>query len=253
MRYQAHSPASRRFARLRTALTLPFLCLFVPSCGPGDSDYFPLTPDWSWAYRVTSDIRNISKTTSHMLVTNGKPITVDGQHTTPRMYQDGHVFYYASEDDGILLIADRPAWKQAAPAQPEQWVLKYPLTVGASWPVQSKTHLLRRQLFGPTAVASVPVVSPIDITYTVEALDAAVRVPAGTYHNCLRLKGEGKGVVNMGERIGEVDVTIETTQWFAPGIGLVKIERKEDTGPESSAAGSMTVELDAIDKGSWFH
>ena len=232
---------------------MPLLSFFLVSCGPGDSDYFPLTPDWSWAYRVTSDISNVSKTTGHMLVMNGKPITVDGQPATPRMYQDGHVFYYVSDDDGILLVADRAAWQQAAPAQPDQWVLKYPLTVGASWPVQSQTHLLRRQLFGPTAVASVPVVAPIDITYTVEALDDVVRVPAGTYRNCLRLKGRGKGVANMGERVGEVEVTIETTQWFAPGVGLVKIQRAEDTGSESSAAGSMTVELDAIDTVSWFN
>jgi len=252
MRHKPHGPATKRWGRLPAALVLSFLPVVFASCGPTGSDYFPLTPGWSWTYRITSDIRNVSKTSGHMLVVNGKPITVDGQEATPRMYQDGHVFYYATQDDGVILIADRPAWHVAAPAQPEQWVFKYPLAVGTTWPVDSETHLLRRQLFGPTAVVSVPVVAPISITYTVDALDDVVKVPAGTFRNCLRLSGHGEGVVYMGERIGEVNVTIETTQWFAPGVGLVKIERMEDSRPESPAAGSMTVELEAIDTGSWF-
>ena len=224
----------------------------LTSCGPSDSDYFPLTPGWSWSYRVTSDIRNVGKSLSHMMVVNGKPLTVDGQRATPRMYQDGHIFYYASDDDGVLLIADRPAWQNAAPAEPDQWVLKYPLDAGTSWAVASKTHLLHRQLFSPTAVLSVPVVAPIALTYTIEATNDTVRVAAGTYRNCLRLKGTGEGVVDMGDRIGEVDVTVETTQWFAPGVGLVKIERAESSGPESPAGGTMTVELDEVDTGTWF-
>lgn len=230
------------------------LPLVLGSCGPGEeSDYFPLTPGWSWNYRVISDIRNVGKLRGHTLVANGETITVDGEKTTPRMYQDGHVFYYASREDGILLVAERPAWHDAKPVQPDQWVIKYPLAIGSSWPVWSETHLLRRQLFGPTAVVSVPVVAPIEITYTVEAMDDTVKVRAGTFRNCLRLKGRGEALVDMGERIGEVKFFVDTTQWFAPGVGLVKVLREEDSRPESPAAGTMTVELDSIDTRSWFN
>lgn len=227
---------------------------FLGSCGPADdSDYFPLESGWSWTYRVISDIRNVGKSRAHSLVVNGKTVTVDGENTTPRMYQDGHVFYYAHRDEGILLVADRPAWQQAEPAQPGQWVIKYPLTVGDSWEVWSETHLLRRQVFSPTAVVSVPVVAPIQVTYTVEALDDTVEVPAGRFRNCLRLKGRGEAAVNMGERIGEVAIFVDTTQWFAPGVGLVKAVREEDSRPESPAAGTLTLELESVDRGSWFN
>lgn len=253
MGQSSHRRESNRRPLAGGAFLLALLSFVLASCGPGDEpDYFPLTPGWSWNYRVTSDIRNVGKFRGHTVVINGKTITVDGEETTPRMYQDGHVFYYGIRDEGIILVADRPAWHNAEPAQPDQWVIRNPVAVGTSWPVWSKTHLLRRQLFSPTAVVSVPVVAPIEISYAIESLDATVTVPAGTFHNCLRLKGRGETVVDMGERIGQVEIFVDTTQWFAPGIGLVKIMREEDSRPESPAAGVITVELESIDTGSWF-
>ena len=255
-KYMEQHPYRRARIRWRLAVCalLPVLPLFLGSCGDSsERDYFPLAPGWSWNYGVISDIRNVGKFHGHNLVANGTTVTVDGEKTTPRMYQDGHVFYYASRDEGILLVAERPAWQDAKPVQPDQWVIKYPLAIGTSWPVWSETRLLRRQVFSPTAVVSVPVVAPIEINYTVEAVNDTVKVRAGTFHDCLRIKGHGEAVVDMGVRVGEVEIIIDTTQWFAPGVGLVKVIRQEDSRPESPAAGVMTVELESIDTGSWFN
>jgi hypothetical protein len=68
----------------------------------------------------------------------------------------------------------------------------------------------------------------------------------------LRIHGTASAVRDLGERIGEKEVTVDVVEWFAPGVGMVKMVRQEDSHPESYSAGIMTVELEALDKGSWF-
>lgn len=235
------------------AYALATVLLVLAGCrGGNQTAYFPLDPGMNWHYRVTSEIKNLGKEHSEMLVANRGTMTVDGQKVAPRMYQDGHIYYYVAQDDGILLVADRALGQETKPAQPDQFALKYPLDTGTSWPVHSQTYLLRRQIFSPTAVIMVPITAPIDITYSIEGKTDTVKVPAGVFHDCLRLHGTASAVRDLGERIGDAEVKIDTTEWFAPGVGLVKMVRSEDSHPESPASGTMTIELERMDKKSWF-
>ena len=262
MRYQMTQPAAGPLPRLRfrcgraTGAILLFLALLAGSgCRPGSdrSDYFPLDAGWSWRYRVTSEIKNLGKEHAETLVANRGTIAVDDRKVVPRMYQDGHRYYYAAQDDGVLLVADRAVGEEARPAQPDQFVLKYPLDPGTSWSVESQTYLLRRQIFSPTAVIMVPIRAPISMTYTIEGKDDVVRVPAGTFRNCLRIHGTATAMRDLGERIGEAEVNVDVIEWFAPGVGFIKMVRKEETRPESHAGGSMTIELQSLNKRSWFN
>lgn len=239
---------------VRSVLLSIALALVVSACRPGgqNANYFPLDSGWSWQYRVTFDIKNVGKETTAIVVANSSPLTEDNQKVFPRIYQDGHRYDYVFRDNGILLVSDRASDNQIRPAEAEQYVLKYPLAAGTSWPVASQTYLLRRQIFSPTAVIMVPITVPIDVAYTVEATDDIVRVPAGVFRNCIRIRGTAASVRDLGERIGDAEVRVDATEWFAPGVGLVKMVRKEDSRPESPASGSMAIELQRLDKRSWF-
>lgn len=231
------------------------LALVISACHAGgqNANYFPLDSGWSWQYRVTLDIKNVGKETTAIVVANSSPLTESNQKVFPRIYQDGHRYDYISQEDGILLVSDRVSGNQVRPAEAKQYVIKYPLAAGTSWPVASRTYLLRRQIFSPTAVIMVPITVPIEVTYTIEATDDVVRVPAGVFRNCLRIRGTAASVRDLGERIGDAEVRVDATEWFAPGVGLVKMVRKEDSRPESPASGSMAIELQRLDKGSWFN
>ena len=218
-----------------------------------DADYFPLDAGWSWHYRVVTEIRKLSKERTAMLVANRGAITVAGRQATPRIYQDGHRYYYAAEDDGIVLVAQQAPGDEAMLVPPDQYVIKFPIESGSSWPVASKTYLLRRQMFSPTAVIMIPITAPMKITFTVESKDDVVKVPAGTFRNCVRVHGVAKAVRDLGERVGDKELTIDVMEWFAPGVGLVKMVRHEDSHPESLSTGTMTVELENLDNGPWFN
>ena len=253
-RYTTRLPVRHWLTACGVLASAAFAFVLV-ACHPNGqiADYFPLDSGWSWQYRVTLDIKNVGKETTATVVANSSPLTESSQKVSPRIYQDGHRYDYVSQDNGILLVSDRASGNQVRPAEAGQYVLKYPLTAGTSWPVASQTYLLRRQIFSPTAVIMVPITVPIEVTYTIEATDDVVRVPAGVFRNCLRVRGTAASVRDLGERIGDAEVRVDATEWFAPGVGLVKMVRKEDSHPESPASGSMAIELQRLDKGSWFN
>jgi hypothetical protein len=236
---------------LVAALVLAATGLGLAACGKGESDYFPLRPGWTWEYRVTTDIQSVGQEVSKILVNDRPKTDLDGKNVVPRLAQDGRVYYYAALPEGVALVASRED-SETSPTPPGEFVLKYPLEKGAAWRVASHTHLLRRQEITQRGVKNVPVIVPIDLTYTVEALDDAVTVPAGTFRRCLRLHAEGTTRFDMGERIGPVILTVKSDEWFAPGVGLVKMMRAEDSIPESPVSGTMVRELTRLDKPGWF-
>jgi hypothetical protein len=226
------------------------LGLGLAACGDRESDYFPLRPGWTWEYRVATDIQSVGKQVSKTLVNDRPRTELDGKRVVPRIAQDGRVYYYAALAEGVALVATRED-RLISPAPPGEYVLKYPLEKGATWQVASRTHLLRRQVF-TRGVRNVIIDTPIDLTYTVEALDDTVTVPAGTFRRCLRLHAEGTRKVDLGGGIGQVVLTVTSDEWFAPGVGLVKLVRSEDSAPASPVNGTMVRELTRLDKPGWF-
>jgi len=69
---------------------------------------------------------------------------------------------------------------------------------------------------------------------TVESMSETACTPAGCFSNCLKLKTVimGDGVDKDGKRTPEIDVFVRGTRliWFAPGVGLVKLEYHHEEG-----------------------
>ena len=242
-----------RLGRAAAAIFVSLALLAGAGCRlGGGSGYFPLNANWTWRYTMVSEIKKIKKERTEMVVANLGATMLEDQKVVPRIYEDGHRYYYADHDDGIVLVADRSVGSKTAAEEPGQFVLKHPLEPGTTWPVSSQTYLLRRQIFSPTAVIMVPITVPIPMTYTIESKEDVVRVAAGTFRNCLRVHGKATATRNLGERIGDGEVVVDVVEWFAPGVGLIKMVRSEETRPDSIPTGTMTMELQSLNTGSWF-
>jgi hypothetical protein len=80
------------------------------------------------------------------------------------------------------------------------YILKFPLTKGASWKQEAEGFILQD---------------------TVESTDASVQVPAGTFNNCLLVKKLYFSPKNPSTLLQEA------TFWFAPDVGNVKVVIKQ--------------------------
>ena len=162
--------------------------------------------------------------TQRLIFSNGESLVVKGKRYYPRTGLSGHREYFRRTDGGILHVN---------PVSGKQYqVLKFPLKKGQTWQADSKIKVLEvTGTFTPTFRARI--INPVTLTYRIEDMDDTVSVAAGTFRHCLRVRSRGSLFAGktLQQFMGINDIDIDQTEWYAPGVGLVKTVRREFTTP----------------------
>jgi hypothetical protein len=197
------------------AALLLAVSLFTPGQGWGDElneAYFPLKEGMRWEYNVISD----QGATKKLLITNLAPREVNGTKVTPRKWElAGTTFIELMKKDetGIYRYAEQKS-EQAPPSliTPIECYLKFPITEGNSWNMAAKLGN-----------------STVNLSLTIESLSDEVKVPAGTFKDCLKIKEVGQN---------DAGTAVMGYEWYAPKVGVVKslvtIKKKSKEGTKSS-------------------
>jgi hypothetical protein len=177
--------------------------------------YFPLKPGATWVYQVQAD-----KGTRSITVTNLAPREVDGQTMTPRKWDSGGALKYyliARDDFGFYRYAELTSENEEPKAiSPRVYYLKSPVEDGNAWDITTKLGL-----------------EDLTVSLTIEGTNDEVKVPAGTYKNCVKIKHAGSGT---SREKSEVDLSLTAYEWYAPGVGLVKSLVTIKTTPKGQPA-----------------
>jgi len=188
---------------MRTTVMITVLTLALSLCmmGQGRCDelnesYFPLKQGMRWEYRVMS----AGGAPKKLIITNLAPQKVNGTEVTPRKWAlGGNTFFQLmkKDDTGIYRYAEQ-AGDKAPPKliTPMECHLKFPITMGDSWKLTTK--------LGD---------STLNLNLTIESVSEEVKVPAGTFQDCVEVKqvgGNDAGAEVMGY------------EWYAPKVGVVK-------------------------------
>lgn len=202
-----------RTTRTVAALLLS-LSLLTPGLGWGDelnASYFPLKEGRRWEYHVISD----QGATKKLLITNLAPREVSGTKVTPRKWElGGSTFIELMKQDetGTYRYAEQKG-EQAPPSliTPMECHLKFPIAEGSSWNMAAKLGN-----------------STVNISLTIESLSDEVKVPAGTFQDCVKIKQAGENDAGM---------SVMGYEWYAPKVGVVKslvtIRQKSKEGTKS--------------------
>jgi hypothetical protein len=181
-----------------TALILS-LSLLMPGKAPGDElneSFFPLKEGMQWEYRVMS----AGGTPKKLIITNLAPRKVNGTNVTPRKWDLGGTTFFQfmkKDETGIYRYAEQ-AGDKGPPTliTPIECHLKFPIALGTSWKLTTKVG-------GST----------LNLNLTIESVSDEVKVPAGTFQDCVEVKqvgGNDAGAEVMGY------------EWYAPKVGVVK-------------------------------
>ncbi|MGE0384899.1 MAG: hypothetical protein AB7Q97_09240 [Gammaproteobacteria bacterium] len=225
------------------ALVLAFACA---GCDRSASEaWFPLEAGRSWQYVATVTRKGEPRSGRHF-VTNTGAGTVLGVHALSRRVQGGDTESFRHVPDGIVRVATRRGQASAIRADPpHHYVLKLPPVPGAAWRLPSRLRLVESRTFAiEDRLAGRTLEFVLDLR--VAAVDQRVRVPYGSFENCVRVDGRGarKVLVNRGR--ATAGIRVRTSDWYARGIGLVKSVREESTASEFLASGSYSLELEAM-------
>ena len=196
------------------AALLLAVSLFTPGNGRCDElseSYFPLKEGMRWEYNVTSD----QSETKKLLITNLAPREVQGTKVTPRKWELGGTTFIElmkKDDSGIYRYAEQPG-ENAPPSliTPMECHLKFPVAQDNSWDMATKLGN-----------------STLSISLTIESVSDDVKVPAGTFKDCLKIKQVGEN---------DAGTAVMGYEWYAPKVGVVKsmvtIKQKTKEGTKS--------------------
>jgi hypothetical protein len=176
--------------------------------GASQDSYFPLKEGMTWDFQN----KVFDLTTKNQIVTgksikkNLAPVELEGTKVVPQVfsfYEPATVLkqettsFVAKDTAGLYVLARKSTNdKETMILAQRYYVLKFPLTKGASWKQEIEGFVLQD---------------------TVESTDASVQVPAGTFKNCLVVKKLYFSPQNP------KTILKETVLWFAPDVGNVKV------------------------------
>lgn len=216
----------------------------LPACqGPGH-ELFPLNPGTSWTYRTVTESGEAGEREESRLVLRAlEPETLpDGRRASHRRSEDGMDWWLLTDAGGIQRVASKsdsdPEIQIDAPGR---YVLKNPLSVGTEWRASTAAYLLKRPQQYPPELRHAH--RDITMSYRIEATDEVVETPAGHFSGCLRVEGRATLRLYIDPVNGWGDVPLETTEWYCPGPGLVKLRRVEPGRTSFLVGGRYLMEL----------
>jgi hypothetical protein len=179
--------------------------------GASPESYLPLKEGMVWEYQ-----NKFFDLKSHSQIGGGKAIKknlasmeLQGIRVVPQVfsfYQPDDTLkqetssFIAQDTAGFYVFARQGANDKGPKIVAEKYyILKFPLTKGASWKQEAEGFLLQD---------------------TIESTDASVQVPAGRFNNCLMVKKLFFSPKNPTTPLQEA------LFWFAPDVGNVKVDIK---------------------------
>lgn len=218
----------------------------LEDCGssrpPSEHAFFPLAAGSYWQYRIERTTMDGVSELRYAIYTVS-PDVGTGQGTAIRETMDGRRYYYALNADGVYRIGERPRRGGAVTYhQEKRLVLPHAPALAQRWRSTTTTSVLEST--GPPWETLFRINVPVEVEYRIESLSETVQTPAGRFTGCLLVSGRGTTNTDVGNTIGRTDIEVTSKEWFAPHIGLVRLERTERSTSDALNYGALRMELD---------
>ncbi len=222
-------------------LAIVCLCGFV-ACSKKDDSYFPLTSGYEWHYQVQATTMDGVVDQRLILHSVDKRVLDDQSYSVLRSLT-GLLYLYRWTEEGL-----QQEGYLKANGQKEEFIsdrillLPKQLESGNEWESVMKTRTLEHKWNSGEATVS-QMKAKVPVTNTIEKTDAVVITAAGRFSNCVKISSNGFAF-HSGDRYSERTVVeIKQSNWYAPGVGLVKSVLNETSSSQAFARGGWHMEL----------
>ncbi len=234
---------------MKTLYIMALCLVFLAGCDKQipETDYFPLQEGLQWHYKVTTSLTGQRSSTKEFQISNLGPASLKGEYegepVSIRHTSDGTDYYILQDDTGTYRIGKRTLIEYE-PRFDESLVRVIPnyedLETGRNWSSETKPYLLYST---PGYATNDPKNQRLNMSYELAATDEKITVTAGTFDNCIRIEGSSEISLYADPRLGTKTISITQTEWYAPGVGLIKLIRKEPLDLNMFKGGQIVFEL----------
>ena len=234
MTWMHPAPCNPRLLLVAASACLCVLC----GCVARGTDYFPLGTKQTWEYLITRKIKGETHQ-QKLIITNLPAVSKDdGAVYYPRRRLDDRVEWYERTANGVFLLnASGTVRSRMLPAD---------LKTGTHW--NEPTRIMFLEMTGAFSLAfKERAAATLSLDYVIEGMDDVVNVAAGHFEHCMRVHGTGSNFAgSLLETYLQIRfIKVEQTDWYAPGVGLVKRVRNEYTTP-ADFSNEYREELEAV-------
>lgn len=185
---------------------------------PSRTDYFPTHPGYQWEYDISRKTPILLEPVlQKSIVLNLKAETRAGVRRYPKRYANGGKRFFTKSATGV--------WHDGTGENGRAQLIAYPPEPGTEWSAPSRLYLfdLPKKLDEGRKLIS----RDLTLDYAIASRDETVEVPAGRFSDCLRI--DAVGFLDLPRRLmlGIKIIKVKQTEWYAPGVGLIKKTRQE--------------------------
>lgn len=232
-----------------------FTFAFITLSGCNDdiptTEYYPLQEGVAWDYQVITQLTGQQESVRSYSVENRGAADLTNEYADEPVHirhtSDGTDYYILQDDTGTYRVAQRTLIEYKPRFETDDIRILPNLAdieVGRSWSMETKPYALHR-----TSSSSLPdpAEQKVNMTFEIKSLTDTVSVPTGTFENCLRVEGSAILSLYVDPRVGYQDIEITQTEWYAPGVGLIKFVRDEPLDMPLFKGGLISFELTEFD------
>jgi hypothetical protein len=231
----------------RRIIAVFIFCAVLAACGRGKNELLPLGTSRSMHYRLSINVMGETELREFTIRDRGT-VRYQGMDVGVVELPNGGRDYLVRDPSGVRRVGTVRGFDSSLRLDDDQhYLIKLPPTPGTSWPLTSQVSLAESIFYlAGEHIREREVQVPM--IYSIAANDESITVPAGTYKHCVKITATGSAIVRvkMGENFGHIDVA--HADWYAPGVGLVKSERRETSDSPYLRPGSYLQELVRVDE-----
>lgn len=215
--------------------------LILSGCQSDDISHFPLHAGARWTYAVSETTEHGVRTEHNLAIRNLGAANVEGTTLHVRRTSSGTEYYIGRDDTGTFRAAKRTIVEAVAQSDAERrYILRHPLQVGTNWRAPTHAYIVQRvhpyrERFHRS--------TRLTMHYQIASVNDAVTVPAGVFRDCIKVTGEATLALYVDPRSGTHEIPIMTSEWYAPGVGLVRLERHEPLNTSQFSGGKVVIDL----------
>ena len=224
------------------------LILFITSCTENSSQYFPLDKIKTWSYSVEIipevEDKALYKKTHLSMGEQKVSLNEEKKKLFPILRENGTTLYYEFLDDGIYRVGKKFLKEKTITSENKRMVLPFPLTLGKTWDVNSETYLILRKY----PYYDYRATTNFKLKYKVASMKETVSTPSGTFKDCVLIIGNAETNFIGNNEIGSIGIKIYSKEWYSKAIGLIKMERIEETDTDLFGTTKMVQLLESYQK-----